>query len=101
MAREDCWVCEGECARFDGGPSSAQSAVAARIRHLPSRDASDAATRRLDELLREVNRSIIGADRIDELLQCDVGKRIGDLTGAEVEFGRPAVQLTLDIATTK
>jgi len=32
-------------------------------------------------------------------LNREVGKRVGDLTGAEVEFGRPDVQFTLDLAT--
>ena len=100
-AGEDCWVCEGECARFDWWAETAAAAVrgydfstyqvGARVPPLVAEN---------DRLLRED----VGLDpEAGELLKSEfnreVGKRFGAATGTEVDFERPHVMLTCDLST--
>ncbi|WP_058992788.1 tRNA pseudouridine(54/55) synthase Pus10 [Haloarcula sp. CBA1127] len=98
---EDCWVCEGECDRFDWWAE--QAATAVRGYDFDTYQVGTKVPPLLeenDELLREdVGLDPDAGEALKTELNREVGKRIGDLTGAEVEFGRPAVQLTLDLAT--
>ncbi len=100
-AGEDCWVCENECDRFDWWAEQAASAV--RGYEFDTYQVGTKVPPLLeenDELLREdIGLDPDAGEALKTELNREVGKRIGDLTGAEVEFGRPAVQLTLDLAT--
>ncbi|SFR51056.1 tRNA pseudouridine(54/55) synthase Pus10 [Halogeometricum limi] len=97
--REDCWVCEGECARFDEWAERCAAAV--EDVEFDTYQVGTRAPPLVEEnevLLRE------GAgldDEAGELFKSEfnreVGKRFGRLTETEVEFGRPDVQFLLDI----
>jgi tRNA pseudouridine synthase 10 len=97
----ECWVCEGECERVD---TWAERAVAALDGY--EFDTYQVGTK-VPPLLAENDalfRDDAGLDpdageAIKTELNREVGKRVGDLAGGEVEFGRPDVQLTLDLAT--
>ena len=96
---EECWVCEGECGRFEewadravdaiGDPEFATYQVGTKTPPLIEEN---------DELLRLD--AGVDADR-GELFKSnmnrEVGKRVGQQTGTDVDFGRPDVQITLDI----
>ncbi|WP_424002587.1 tRNA pseudouridine(54/55) synthase Pus10 [Haloarcula salina] len=98
---EDCWVCEGECDRFDWWAEQAASAV--RGYEFDTYQVGTKVPPLLEEndaLLREdVGLDADAGEALKTELNREVGKRIGDLTGAEVDFGRPAVQFTLDLST--
>ncbi|MDZ7746822.1 MAG: tRNA pseudouridine(54/55) synthase Pus10 [Halobacteriales archaeon] len=98
---DDCWVCEGLCARFDEYADRAVEAldgidfftyqVGTRVPPLVEENG---------ELLRED----AGLDPdAGELLKSEfnreVGKRVGQQTGKEVGFERPDVQLLIDLDT--
>jgi tRNA pseudouridine synthase 10 len=99
VAREDCWVCEGECARFDEWAERCVEAVEGV--EFDTYQVGTRAPPLVEEnevLLRE------GAglpEDAGELFKSEfnreVGKRFGRLTETEVEFGRPDVQFLLDI----
>jgi len=110
---EDCWVCETETARFDELAERAATAV----------QGYEFATYQLgtrvpplfeenDELLRDDvgldgeapdadhdDRAAFAGEQLKTEFNREVGRRVGTLTGAEVDFERPDVQLTLDLAT--
>ena len=97
----DCWVCELESERVDWWAEQAATAVRGYdfetyqvgTKVPPLFEENDA-------LLREdVGLDEDAGEALKTDLNREVGKRIGDLTGAEVEFGRPDVQFTLDLAT--
>ena len=100
-APEDCWVCERETARFDWWAE--QAATAARGYDFSTYQVGTRVPPLFEEndvLLRED----VGLDEdVGEALKTEfnreVGKRIGQRTGAEVDFGRPDVQFTLDLST--
>ena len=99
VAREDCWVCEGECARFDEWAERCAAAV--EDVEFDTYQVGTRAPPLVEEneiLLRE------GAglpEDAGELFKSEfnreVGKRFGRLTETAVEFGRPDVQFLLDI----
>ena len=97
----DCWVCEGECERFDWWVEQANAAshgyefatyqVGTKVPPLLEEN---------DRLLRED----AGLDpEAGELLKSEynreVGKRIGEMTGTSVDFERPDVLFVCDLAT--
>jgi tRNA pseudouridine synthase 10 len=97
----DCWVCEGECGRFDEWAERAVDAVGDPKPEFSTYQVGTKTPPLIeenDELLRMD--AGLDADR-GELFKSnfnrEVGKRIGQLTGTEVDFGRPDVQFTLDI----
>jgi tRNA pseudouridine synthase 10 len=100
-ASEDCWVCELESERVDWWAE--QAATAVRGYDFNTYQVGTKVPPLLEEndaLLREdVGLSPDAGEALKTELNREVGKRIGDLTGAEVEFGRPDVQFTLDLAT--
>ncbi|WP_336327977.1 tRNA pseudouridine(54/55) synthase Pus10 [Halovenus sp. HT40] len=100
-AGDDCWVCENECERYDWWARQAASAVrgyqfegyqiGTRVPPLIEEN---------DRLLRED----VGLDpEAGELLKSEfnreVGKRFGQETDTEVDFGRPDVLVLCDLAT--
>ena len=98
---EDCWVCEMETDRFDWWAE--QAATAARGYNFSTYQVGTRVPPLLEEndaLLREdVGLDDDAGEQLKTELNREVGKRIGQRTGAEVEFGRPDVQFTLDLAT--
>ena len=98
---EPCWVCEGECDRFDVWAERAATAL----------QGYDFATYQVGTsvppLLEENDRLLREDAGLDpeagELLKSEfnreVGKRLGQLTGTEVDFERPDVQVRCDLAT--
>ncbi|WP_436902735.1 tRNA pseudouridine(54/55) synthase Pus10 [Halovenus halobia] len=100
-AGEDCWVCEGACERFDWWAKQAASAV--RGYQFESYQIGT----RVPPLIEENDRLLredVGLDpEAGELLKSEynreVGKRFGQETGTEVDFGRPDVLVLCDLAT--
>ncbi|MDS0299854.1 tRNA pseudouridine(54/55) synthase Pus10 [Halogeometricum sp. S1BR25-6] len=99
VSREDCWVCEGECARFDEWAERCADAVEGI--EFDTYQVGTRAPPLVEEnevLLRE---GAGLAEDAGELFKSEfnreVGKRFGRLTETEVEFGRPDVQFLLDI----
>ncbi|WP_160134998.1 tRNA pseudouridine(54/55) synthase Pus10 [Halococcus salsus] len=90
---EDCWVCEGECERFDawadevcealGGVEFSTYQVGTRVPPLLEEN---------DRLLREDSGLAEDAGELFKSeLNREVGKRVGARTGTEVDFERPDV----------
>ena len=97
----DCWVCEGECDRFDWWAAQAVGLV-----HGYEFETYQVGTK-VPPLLEENDRLLredVGLDpEAGELLKSEfnreVGKRFGQETGTEVDFERPDVLLLCDLAT--
>ncbi len=97
----DCWVCEGECGRFD---EWAERAVDALGDPAPEFESYQVGTKtpplieENDELLRmDAGLDEDAGELFKSNMNREVGKRIGRLTGTDVDFGRPDVQFTLDL----
>ncbi len=98
---EECWVCEGESDRIDIWTDRAVQAVTDY-----EFDTYQVGTRvppmleENDRLLREdVGLAEDAGEQLKSELNREVGKRFGRAVGAEVDFGRPDVQLLLDLGT--
>ncbi|TQQ81257.1 tRNA pseudouridine(54/55) synthase Pus10 [Halonotius terrestris] len=97
---DDCWVCDGACGRFDEWAERAVEALGD-----PEFDTYQVGTRtpplieENDRLLREdASLDPDAGELFKSNFNREVGKRIGRLTDTEVDFGRPDVQFTLDLA---
>ncbi len=98
---EECWVCEGECTRFDWWAEQTASMV-----HGYEFDTYQIGTK-VPPLLEENDRLLredVGLEpEAGELLKSEfnreVGKRFGHETETEVDFERPDVLLLCDLAT--
>jgi len=98
---EDCWVCEGESDRIETWAERAVRAI----------EGYEFATYQVgtkvppmleenDRLLREdAGLEPDAGEELKSELNREVGRRIGAATDTEVEFGRPDVQITLDLST--
>ncbi|WP_435062297.1 tRNA pseudouridine(54/55) synthase Pus10 [Halobaculum sp. EA56] len=95
----DCWVCEGVFERLDEFAERAADAVAdyefstyqvgTRVPPLSEEN---------DRLLREdAGLDPDSGEPLRKELNREVGKRVGQVTGAEVDFDRPHVQFLLDV----
>jgi tRNA pseudouridine synthase 10 len=96
---QECWVCEGECARFDAWAERAAATVeGVEFETYQVGTRTPPLVEENEMLLRE--EAGLDADA-GELFKSEfnreVGKRVGRLTETEVEFGRPDVQFLLDI----
>jgi len=98
---EECWVCEGESDRIDIWTDRAVQAVTDY-----EFDTYQVGTRvppmleENDRLLREdVGLAEDAGEQLKSELNREVGKRFGQEVGAEVDFGRPDIQLLLDLGT--
>ena len=97
----DCWVCEEECDRFEWWAEQAVGMV-----HGYEFDSYQIGTK-VPPLLEENDRLLredVGLEpEAGELMKSEfnreVGKRFGERTGTEVDFGRPDVLLLCDLAT--
>ncbi|MGM0372013.1 MAG: tRNA pseudouridine(54/55) synthase Pus10 [Halobacteriota archaeon] len=96
---EECWVCEGETAAFEDWADRAVEAIGD-----VEFETYQVGTR-LPPLIEEnetLLRELAGLDedageRLGSEMNREVGKRFGQQTGAEVDFGRPDVQLLLEV----
>ncbi|WEL26924.1 tRNA pseudouridine(54/55) synthase Pus10 [Haloferax volcanii] len=96
---EDCWVCEGACAEFDDWAERCAEAIEdVEVETYQVGTRAPPLVEENELLLRE------GAglpEDAGELFKSEfnreVGKRVGRLTGTEVDFTRPDVQFLLDI----
>jgi tRNA pseudouridine synthase 10 len=99
VATSDCWVCEGECARFDEWAERCAAAV-----EDVEFDTYQVGTR-APPLIEENERLLREGAGLDEEagelfkseFNREVGKRFGRLTDTDVDFGRPDVMFLLDI----
>ncbi len=97
----ECWVCEGECQRYDWWAETAAAAVRGY-----EFDTYQVGTR-VPPLLEENDvllREEVGLEEGDgELMKSafnrEVGKRFGGLTDTAVDFGRPDVMVHCDLST--
>jgi len=100
-ASEDCWVCEMETAEYDRLAERAAAAIqgyefetyqlGTRVPPLLEEN---------DHLLwEEIGLEDDEGEALKTEFNREVGKRVGELTGAEVDFERPDIQLLLDLAT--
>jgi len=98
---DECWVCEGECARYDWWAENAAAAVQGY-----AFDTYQVGTR-VPPLLEENDlllREEAGLDDdAGELMKSEfnreIGKRFGALTETEVDFERPDVMVLCDLST--
>ncbi|NLV09915.1 tRNA pseudouridine(54/55) synthase Pus10 [Halomicrobium mukohataei] len=110
---EECWVCEDETARFDELAERAAAAVQGYefatyqlgTRVPPLFEENDALLREdvgLDGSEPDADhddREAFAGEQLKTEFNREVGRRVGDLTGGAVDFERPDVQLTIDLAT--
>ncbi len=96
-----CWVCEDECERFDWWAEQAATAVQGY-----EFDTYQVGTKvpplleENDRLLREDSGLDPEAgERMKSEFNREIGKRFGELTDTEVEFGRPDVMILCDLST--
>ncbi len=96
---DDCWVCEGECGHFDEWADRAVTAIGD-----PEFESYQVGTKtpplieENDELLRmDAGLDADAGELFKSNMNREVGKRIGQQTGTDVDFGRPDVQITLDL----
>jgi tRNA pseudouridine synthase 10 len=97
---DECWVCEGECARFDEWAERAADAVEGvdfetyqvGTRTPPLIEENEALFR------EEAGLDPEAGEQFKSEFNREVGKRVGRRTGTEVEFGRPDVQFLVDVA---
>jgi tRNA pseudouridine synthase 10 len=98
-ATESCWVCEGACGRFDeladrcvealAGTDYGTYQLGTRVPPLVEEN---------EQLLREdVGLENEAGELLNSEMNREVGRRVGDLTGADVDFQRPDVQLMVDL----
>jgi tRNA pseudouridine synthase 10 len=97
---DDCWVCEGECGRFDEWAERCAEAVeGVEFETYQVGTRAPALVEENESLLRED--AGVGSDAGEQFkseFNREVGKRVGRLTGAEVSFERPDVQFLIDVA---
>jgi tRNA pseudouridine synthase 10 len=99
-AGPDCWVCEGRCLEYDAWAERCVDTVTdvefdtyqvgTRVPPLVEEN---------DRLLREdADLPADAGELFKRSVNREVGKRVGRATGTEVDFERPNVQFTLDLA---
>ncbi|MFB6194821.1 MAG: tRNA pseudouridine(54/55) synthase Pus10 [Haloplanus sp.] len=95
----DCWVCEGLCAEFDDWAERAAESVAdVEFETYQVGTRTPPLIEENERLLRaEIDRDVDAGEPFKMEFNREVGKRVGDLTGAEVDFERPDVQFVVDL----
>ncbi len=98
-----CWVCEGETGADPYETWAERAAAALRGYDFATYQVGTAVPPLLaenDALLRDdVGLDADAGDALKAEFNREVGKRLGERTGTEVDFERPDVQLLLDLAT--
>ncbi|WP_138004497.1 tRNA pseudouridine(54/55) synthase Pus10 [Halalkalirubrum salinum] len=95
----DCWVCEGRCAEFDTwADRAAASVVNVEFETYQVGTRTPPLIEENELLFREdAGLPEDAGEQFKSEFNREVGKRVGGLTGAEVDFTRPDVQFTLDL----
>ena len=98
---DTCWVCEGECTRFDWWARQAVTAV--RGYEFDTYQVGTKVPPLLEEndrLIREdVGLDADAGERMKSEYNREVGKRFGEEIGTTVDFERPDVLVVCDLAT--
>ena len=98
---EGCWVCEGECDRFEWWAK--QAATAAGGYEFETYQVGTKVPPLLEENDRLLREDVGLPDDAGELMKKEynreVGKRFGELTDTAVDFERPDVLVICDLAT--
>jgi tRNA pseudouridine synthase 10 len=97
----ECWVCEGECDRYEEWAERAAKALG-RYEFATYQTGTKVPPllEENDHLLREdVGLDEDAGELLKTELNREVGKRVGRLTDSEVDFERPDVLVVLDLAT--
>ncbi|MFD1513583.1 tRNA pseudouridine(54/55) synthase Pus10 [Halomarina rubra] len=104
---EPCWVCEGECERFE---TFAERAVAALepwafetyqvgTRVSPLLEENEQFLREDAGVVEEEGEREGGVETLNNEFNREVGKRIGAATGTDVDLERPDVLVLIDLST--
>ncbi|MFB6103320.1 MAG: tRNA pseudouridine(54/55) synthase Pus10 [Haloplanus sp.] len=95
----DCWVCEGRCGEFDEwAERAAESVDSIEFSTYQVGTRTPPLIEENERLLREeVGRDPDAGEPFKMEFNREVGKRVGQLTGAEVDFERPDVQFVCDL----
>jgi tRNA pseudouridine synthase 10 len=95
----DCWVCEGRCAAFDDwADRAAESVETIEFETYQVGTRTPPLIEENERLLREdIDADPDAGELFNTEFNREVGKRVGRLTGAEVDFERPDVQFVLDV----
>ncbi|MFB6162647.1 MAG: tRNA pseudouridine(54/55) synthase Pus10 [Halococcoides sp.] len=97
--REECWVCEGESDRSKTFAERAATAITADVETFQVGTRVPPLLEENDRLLREeVGLDPEAGEALKTDLNREVGKRLGERIDAAVDFERPDVQVTLDLA---
>jgi tRNA pseudouridine synthase 10 len=96
----DCWVCEGECGRFDEWAERCAEVVEeVEFETYQVGTRAPALVEENESLLREeAGLDPDAGEQFKSEFNREVGKRVGRLTGADVSFERPDVQFLIDVA---
>jgi tRNA pseudouridine synthase 10 len=95
-----CWVCEGYCGEFEDWAESAAAAVeGTEFATYQVGTRPPALVEENERMLREeADLPVDAGEQFKSEFNREVGKRVGALTGAAVDFGRPDIQFLLDLA---
>jgi tRNA pseudouridine synthase 10 len=97
---EECWVCEGYCGAFEDWAERAAAAVeGTEFETYQVGTRPPALIEENERMLREeAGLPADAGETFKSEFNREVGKRVGAITGADVDFGRPDVQFLLDLA---
>ena len=95
----DCWVCEGRCGEFDEWADRCVRAVeGTEFETYQVGTRTPPLLAENEALLREgAGLPVDAGEPFKSEFNREVGKRFGERTGTEVEFGRPDVQFLVDV----
>ncbi|AWB27785.1 tRNA pseudouridine(54/55) synthase Pus10 [Halococcoides cellulosivorans] len=100
FAVEDCWVCEGESDRYEVFAERGATAITADVETFQVGTRVPPLLEENDRLLREeVGLEPDAGEALKTDLNREIGKRLGERIDAEVDFERPDVQVTIDLAS--
>ncbi|MBP1985869.1 tRNA pseudouridine(54/55) synthase Pus10 [Halolamina salifodinae] len=96
----DCWVCEGYCGEFEVWAERAAEAVeGVEYETYQVGTRAPALIEENERMLREdAGLDADTGEAFKSEFNREVGKRVGQITGTEVDFERPDVQFLLDLA---
>ncbi|MEF8801657.1 MAG: tRNA pseudouridine(54/55) synthase Pus10 [Halolamina sp.] len=97
---DECWVCEGYCGAFEAWAERAAAAVeGTEFETYQVGTRPPALIEENERMLREeAGLPADAGEKFNSEFNREVGKRVGAITGGEVDFGRPDVQFLLDLA---
>ncbi len=95
-----CWVCEGVCGRFEEyARRCVEQAEGTEFRTYQVGTRLPPLIEENERLLRaDAGLDADAGEQLNSELNREVGRRVGDMTGTAVDFERPDVQFTIDLA---